>query len=87
MGLTEPGGNSLIDPGPAQAPRRVGAAVLADDQRQFEMDFGGQTDLKLDSPSEDDVGQVQDALSDLERLEAEMSGEVVSSKDVVPRAS
>ncbi|WP_226561701.1 type IV secretory system conjugative DNA transfer family protein [Salipiger thiooxidans] len=87
MGLTEPGGNSPIDPGPAQAPRRVGAAVLADDQRQFEMDFGGQTDLKLDSPSEDDVGQVQDALSDLERLEAEMSGEVVSSKDVVSRAS
>ncbi len=87
MGITEPGSDSPIKNSPDTAARRVRAAVVADDQRQFEMDFGGQTDLKLDSPSEGDVGQVQDALSDLERLEAEMSGEVVSRKDVVSRAS
>ena len=74
MGLTDSGGNAPIEPGPAQAPRRVRAAVLADDQRQFEMDFGRQADLEVEAATEDDVVRVQDAVSDLERLEAEMSG-------------
>ena len=74
MGLTESGGNAHIDPGPAQAPRRVRAAVLADDQRQFEMDFGRQADLEVHAPTENDVVRVQDAVSDLERLEAEIAG-------------
>jgi type IV secretion system protein VirD4 len=87
MGIAEPSENPPANHSPPTASPRARAAVIADDQRQFEMDFDGQTDLKLDSPSEDDVGQVQDALSDLERLEAEISGEVVSSKDVVWRAS
>ena len=74
MGLTDSGGNAPIDPGPAQAPRRVRAAVLADDQRQFEMDFGRQADLEVDVLSENDVVRVQDAVSDLDRLEAEIAG-------------
>ena len=74
MGITEPGGNSPIDPGSAQAPRRGRAAVLADDQRQLEMEFGRQADLEVVAATEDDVVRVQDAVSDLERLEAEMSG-------------
>ena len=74
MGLTESGSNAPIEPGPAQAPRRGRAAVLADDQRQFEMDFGRQADLEVEAATEDDVVRVQNAVSDLERLEAEMSG-------------
>ena len=74
MGLTDSGGNAPIEPGPAQTPRRVRAAVLADDQRQFEMDFGRQADLEVEAPSENDVVRVKDAVSDLERLEAEIAG-------------
>ena len=74
MGLTESGGNSPTDPGPAQAPRRSRAAVLADDQPQLEMEFGRQADLEVDAPTENDVARVQDAVNDLERLEAEVAG-------------
>lgn len=38
------------------------------------MEFGRQADLEVDAPSETDVARVQDAVSDLERLEAEMAG-------------
>jgi type IV secretion system protein VirD4 len=74
MGLTEGGGIAPLESGPAQAPRRGRAAVLADDQRQMEMEFGRQADLEVEAASENDVARVQDAVSDLERLEAEMSG-------------
>ena len=50
------------------------SAGLADDQRQMEMEFGRQADLEVEAASENDVARVQDAVSDLERLEAEMSG-------------
>jgi type IV secretion system protein VirD4 len=73
-GFVERGGNSSLDPSPATGARRVRAAVLADGQRQFEMDFGGNADLEFDDPGEDEVGRVQNALSDLERLEGEISG-------------
>ncbi|MCB1312835.1 MAG: type VI secretion protein, partial [Sedimentitalea sp.] len=74
MGLTEPGGNAPIDHGPAQGQRRGRAAFLADDQRQFEMDFGRQADLEVGAPTENDVARVLDAMSDLESLEAEIAG-------------
>ena len=74
MGLGEPVGNPSLDTGPVQDPRRVRAAVLADDQRQLEMEFGRQADLEVDAPTDKDVVQVRDAMSDLDRLEAEMFG-------------
>ncbi len=49
------------------------AAVIANDQRQFEMDFDAQAHLEFDSPSEEDVSQVELALSDLEQLEGEVT--------------
>ena len=49
------------------------AAVIADDRRQFEMDFDAPAQLELDSPSSEDVSQVELALSDLEQLEGEVT--------------
>ena len=40
----------------------------------MEMEFRRQADLEVEAASENDVARVQDAVSDLERLEAEMSG-------------
>ena len=74
MGLTDSGGNAPIEPGPAQALQGVRAAVLADDQRQMEMEFGRQANLEVEAPTENDVVRVQDAVSELERLEAEIAG-------------
>ena len=68
MGITEPGGNGPIDPRSTAEVRQARAAVLADDQRQFEMDFGGPADLMVDTPSENAVEQVEDALGDLEAI-------------------
>jgi len=48
------------------------ASVIAEDQRQFEMDFAGQAVLSIDEASADDVGQVEEALGDLDRLEEEI---------------
>ncbi|KHQ49936.1 type IV secretory system conjugative DNA transfer family protein [Mameliella alba] len=73
MGLTEAGENLAVHDAPAAASRPVRAAVLADEQRQMEMDFGGQEALKLDDPNERDKEQIEWALSDLERLEGEMT--------------
>ncbi|OWV37832.1 type IV secretory system conjugative DNA transfer family protein [Mameliella alba] len=73
MGLAEAGGNLAVNDAPAAAPRPVRAAVLADEQRQMEMDFGGQEALKLDDPNERDKEQIERALSDLERLQGEMT--------------
>ena len=49
------------------------AAVIADDQRQIEMDFVGQTSLEIESPTNEDVAQVELALGDLDQLEGEVS--------------
>ncbi len=62
---------------------QVRAAVIADDQRQFEMDFDALAQLELDSPSSEDVSQVELALSDLEQLE----GEVTKMAEGTNRAS
>ena len=48
------------------------ASVLADEQLQFEMDFGDQADLSVDAPSKGDAAQVEEALDDLEKLEKQM---------------
>lgn len=73
MGIGERDGSSRVDPGPAPDPRRVRAAVLSDDQRQFEMDFEGRAELDVDAPTEDNLSVVQDALSELDRLEGEIA--------------
>ena len=49
------------------------AAVIADDQRQIEMDFVGQNSLKIENPTDEDVVQVELALGDLDQLEGEVS--------------
>ncbi len=45
------------------------AAVITDDQRQIEMVFVGQTSLEIESPTDEDVAQVEMALGDLDQLE------------------
>ncbi|MEL6314587.1 MAG: type IV secretory system conjugative DNA transfer family protein, partial [Pseudomonadota bacterium] len=74
MGTTDPGGYSPADPVPASGVRRARAAAIADDQRQFEMDFEGLSGLGAEALSEDDLGVVRDALSELDRLEGEIAG-------------
>ena len=85
MGITEPGGNISNIPGQSSAIRRVRAAVLAEDQRQFEMDFGDRESLQFDNPTEADSEQVEDALSALERLEGEIAGFSGSSEKPTER--
>lgn len=85
MGIEEGGGNSSVNSGPAPDPRRVRAAVLSDDQRQFEMDFEGGPELDVEAPSEDDVTVVQDALSELDRLEGEITGVLEPGGKLVAR--
>ena len=48
--------------------------MIADDQRQIEMDFVGQAGLEIESPTDEDVVQVELALGDLDQLEGEISG-------------
>ncbi len=52
---------------------QVCAAVIADHQRQIEMDFDAQAHLEFDNPSAEDVSQVELALSDLEQLEGKVT--------------
>jgi len=56
-----------------------------EEQRQMEMDFAGRAELVIDNPAGDDVTLVEAALSDLDRLEGEMSGVAVSTEDVSER--
>jgi type IV secretion system protein VirD4 len=58
------------------------AAVIADDQRQIEMDFVGQTSLEIESPTDEDVAQVELALGDLDQLEGEVSSLKDAERDV-----
>jgi type IV secretion system protein VirD4 len=65
--------------------QRARAAVIADEQGQLEMDFEGRADLDAETLSEDDLGVVQDALSELDRLEGEIAGASDPSESVVAR--
>ncbi len=85
MGLTEPDGNTSIEPSPAPVARQSRAAVISEDQRQFELDFGGQEVLRVDEPTETDTEQVEDALSALDRLEGEIAGVSGSSEERTER--
>ena len=85
MGLTDPGGDAPADPGRAPETQRARAAVIADDQRQFEMDFDGLSELDPESLSEDDLGVVHDALTELDRLEGEIAGASEPGESVVAR--
>ena len=53
--------------------RKFRAAAIAEDQRQIELDFEGQALLGTKDPSDEDVEQVEEALSELDRLEGEIS--------------
>ena len=85
MGFTEPSENPPINHIPPTVTLRARAAVIADDQRQFEMDFGGQAELSHENPSEDEVSQVERAVSDLERLEGEIAGSAPLANDTGER--
>ena len=50
------------------------AAAIADDQRQIEMDFVEQTNLEIESPTDENIAQVELALGDLDQLVEEVSG-------------
>ncbi|WP_230374376.1 type IV secretory system conjugative DNA transfer family protein [Pontivivens ytuae] len=62
-----------LDAGQRPGRRRARAAVLAEDQRQFEMDFNAQAELSVEAVGADDVALVENALGDLERFEGEIS--------------
>ena len=47
----------------------VNAAARKDDQREIERTLGLQTELALDNPTEDDLAQIEEVLSDLDRFE------------------
>ncbi|MBO6854998.1 MAG: type IV secretory system conjugative DNA transfer family protein [Marivivens sp.] len=75
MGITETGGNAPVDSSPVPVAGHSRAAVFAEHQHQFEMDFGGQTDLEVNVPSEEAVEQVEDALEELAQLERVLRAE------------
>ncbi|WP_299628696.1 type IV secretory system conjugative DNA transfer family protein [uncultured Tateyamaria sp.] len=85
MGIGERGADAPSYPEPTPDGRRARAAVIADDQRQFEMDFEGQVELDVEAASEDDLAVVQDALSELDRLEEEIAGASERAGRVVAR--
>lgn len=74
MGISDPGGGTPADPVVRPEVRGARAAVIADDQRQFEMDFEDLAELDPEALSADDLGVVQEALSELDRLEGEIAG-------------
>ena len=78
MGIGKRGTETPVHAGERTEKRRARAAVLAEDQRQFEMDFEAAGQLSVNTASEDDVALVEDALGDLERFEGEISAESVS---------
>ncbi|WP_371228073.1 type IV secretory system conjugative DNA transfer family protein [Roseovarius sp. 2305UL8-3] len=85
MGIGERGVDTPAYPEPAPDGRRVCAAVIADDQRQFEMGFEGQVELDVEVASEDDIAVVQDALSDLDQLEGDIAGALDGAEKAVVR--
>lgn len=72
MGIDEASGQAPFNDGLSNGAPQKRAAVIADYQRQFEMDFGRQTVLKVKGPSDKDITEVKDALSDLDVLEGEI---------------
>ncbi|MAM24796.1 MAG: type VI secretion protein [Rhodobacteraceae bacterium] len=85
MGFGERRGEPSAYPDPTMDGRRARAAVLSDDQRQFEMDFGARTELDVEAASEDDVAVVQEALSELDRLEGEITGAIDGAEKAMVR--
>ncbi|MEM6275332.1 MAG: type IV secretory system conjugative DNA transfer family protein [Pseudomonadota bacterium] len=85
MGIGAYGANVPAYPEAAPDGRQVRAAVIADDQRQFEMDFGAQAEFDVEAASEDDLAVVQDALSELDRLEGEIAGASKRAERIVAR--
>ncbi len=73
MGIGEPGSERPLDADVRPDQRRVRAAVLADDHRQFEMDFEATSGLSVEAVRADDAALVEDALGDLERFEGEIA--------------
>ena len=76
MGIGEPGSERPLDADMRPDQRRVRAAVLADDHRQFEMDFEATNGLRVEALSADDAALVEDALGDLEQFEGEISNRI-----------
>ena len=85
MGFGERRGEPSAYPDSTMDGRRARAAVLSDDQRQFEMDFGARTELDVEAASEDDVAVVQEALSELDRLEGEIAGAIDGAEKAMVR--
>lgn len=85
MGIGEGGADAPSYPEPDPNGRRVRAAMLSGDHRQFEMDFGGQVELDVETASEDNVAVVQDALSDLDRFESEIAGAIDGAETAMVR--
>ena len=85
IGIGERGADVPAYPEPAPDGRRVRAAVIADDQRQFEMDFSAQAELDVEAASKDDIAVVQDALSELDQLEGEIAEETAPSESLIAR--
>ena len=84
MGIADPGRDAAYaDRAPER--RRARAAAIADDQGQFEMDFDGLAELDPEALSGDDLVVVQDALSDLDRLEGEIAGVSESADRLIAR--
>jgi hypothetical protein len=75
-------GNNAQTAGPKRAREPVPrAATVADDQRQMAMDLVGRAEFNLDNATVDDVAQVEEVLSDLGRLEGEISGSFGSTAE------
>ncbi len=74
MGIAERSENPPTNHSPPTVTPRARAAVIADGQRQFELDFEGLSAPDVDAPTGEELSIVQDALSELDRLEGEIAG-------------
>lgn len=73
MGIGERGTDMHVHGDLRPETKRFRAAVLAEDQRQFEMNFDLQAELNVQAATAGDLAIVEDALGDLERFEGEIS--------------
>lgn len=76
MGAGEHRADIPVRANPEPDARRARAAVLADDPRQFEMDFEAQATLSAEVASAADIALVEDALGDLDQFEGEISNRI-----------
>jgi type IV secretion system protein VirD4 len=75
--------NGRQTPGPDQPRDRIPrAAVVAGEGRQMEMEFTPRAEILRETPSEDDVTQVELALGDLDQLEGEIARGVGTTETV-----